>query len=213
MLSAELVHELRQPLFAAKALAQLLARSAGDSEQAPMLDQMVEQLKQAEQILDRYALGGRRPGGEPRPMALASTVEAGVALLRARAKQVGKELVVAVTAPEEVVHGDPVSVQQITANLVANALDAARERVDVQVDGARLVVVDDGPGIPEPLRERIFEPFFSTKPPGEGTGLGLAIIRRLVLRAGGAMTCETSAGGTTFTVDFPRNAREAARAG
>lgn len=75
------------------------------------------------------------------------------------------------------------------------------------VPGAPLVAIsvrDDGPGMGEPLLDRIFEPYFTTKPPGQGTGLGLSIVQRLVLHAHGAVHVYTHPGeGTTFTVYLP----------
>jgi signal transduction histidine kinase len=64
-----------------------------------------------------------------------------------------------------------------------------------------VVVVDTGPGIPASLVRRIFEPFFSTKPPGEGTGLGLPICRDILKSFGGEITVESAPGaGATFIV-------------
>jgi len=65
-------------------------------------------------------------------------------------------------------------------------------------------VHDNGPGIPEDLQDRIFEPYFTTKPPGQGTGLGLSIVRRLVLQARGAVHIYSHLGeGTVFTIYIP----------
>jgi signal transduction histidine kinase len=71
-------------------------------------------------------------------------------------------------------------------------------------DGALLIVADEGGGVPEEDRERIFDPFFSTKPPGEGTGLGLAIVARAVHDAGGAVWVDRAReGGAVFKALFP----------
>ena len=65
-------------------------------------------------------------------------------------------------------------------------------------------VQDNGPGIPEHVREKIFEPYFTTKPPGQGTGLGLSIVQRLTLQAKGAIHLYSMPGeGTVFSVYFP----------
>lgn len=202
LLSSELVHEVRQPLFAVKAMAQILRRRLAAGGDRDQLDAMLEQLVHAEAVLDRYAATGRRPQPRLRPMSLVGPVEAGVALLRHRARAVDKALDVEVGEGHRAVDGDPVSVQQITTNLVANALDAARQRVRVRVWGSQLEVQDDGPGIPPEVLGRIYEPFFSTKPPGHGTGLGLAITHHLVSRSGGELDCDSGAGGTVFTVRF-----------
>ena len=98
---------------------------------------------------------------------------------------------------------DGVSLRRVVDNLVVNAVAAAREtngevRIGLEeVPGAvpseyRLIVEDDGPGIPEELRPRVFEPFFTTR--SEGTGLGLAIARRLVADVGGRIALESEVG-------------------
>jgi len=102
------------------------------------------------------------------------------------------------------------AVNDILSNLVVNAIDAARRgghvRVEVfQKDGMGLLIVeDDGPGIPAELREKIMQPFFTTKT--QGTGLGLAIVARRAAEAGGNLTCVSPANGesgTRFEVRLP----------
>ncbi|NRC53510.1 ATP-binding protein [Neoaquamicrobium sediminum] len=97
-------------------------------------------------------------------------------------------------------------------NLVVNALDAVKERPEGEVelwsehDGqrVRLFVRDNGAGIPDHLRERIAEPFFTTKLTGEGLGLGLSISRAILDEFGGGMNFETrEEGGCTFRIDLP----------
>ncbi|MEQ9398674.1 MAG: PAS domain-containing sensor histidine kinase [Longimicrobiales bacterium] len=104
-------------------------------------------------------------------------------------------------------------VEQILANLLSNATHAvagvSNGRVRVRLsarDGVATVRVhDDGPGVPAELRERIFEPFVTTKPEGEGTGLGLAISRRLAAGMGGRLYLDTDAGepGACFVLELP----------
>jgi signal transduction histidine kinase len=95
---------------------------------------------------------------------------------------------------------------QIWANLIDNALDAIPEAGRVELlasrEGGRVVVrvVDNGPGIPDDVRQRIFDPFFTTKPMGQGTGLGLDIVRRLVRHNDGEISVESQPGKTEFRV-------------
>jgi two-component system cell cycle sensor histidine kinase/response regulator CckA len=71
-------------------------------------------------------------------------------------------------------------------------------------DYAELSVIDDGPGMPEAVRQRVFEPFFSTKGPGQGSGLGLAVVHGIVTRWGGWVGCESAPGqGAAFTLLLP----------
>ena len=126
---------------------------------------------------------------------------------KARARSVTLALQVAADVPP--VEGFGGELNQVWSNLVDNAIDAVSEggRVDVHAvrrDGAVVVsVVDDGPGVPEALKERIFEPFFTTKAQGQGTGLGLDIARRLVRQHDGQIELTSRPGRTEFRVILP----------
>jgi len=111
---------------------------------------------------------------------------------------------------------DPFRLPQALRNLVQNAAEATHGtgRVEVAVrstdpDSVEFVVTDDGPGLPESVRTRLFEPFVTTKP--GGTGLGLAIARRLVEAHGGRLSFESRpGGGTVARVRLPRSGPPAA---
>ncbi|WP_273446576.1 ATP-binding protein [Neolewinella agarilytica] len=100
---------------------------------------------------------------------------------------------------------------QVWTNLISNALDALPDdgtgkltiRSYQRRDNLCIDFEDNGPGIPEDIRNRIFEPFFTTKGIGEGTGMGLDIVRRVLLRHGGTVALESSPGKTCFRVCFP----------
>jgi len=99
---------------------------------------------------------------------------------------------------------------QVFMNLLMNSCDALGDKGHIRVctragDGrVRLEFEDDGPGIPEALRDRVFEPFFTTKPVGQGTGLGLSLSHGIVERHGGRIWCESGPGaGTRFVIELP----------
>ena len=139
-----------------------------------------------------------------------------VAVLRSKAR--GKSAAVVVDVEHDLprVQGFVGELNQIWANLIDNALDAipVSGRVDVRAnrENQRVVVriVDDGPGIPDEIRERIFEPFFTTKSVGQGTGLGLDIVRRLVHHNSGDIFVESRPGRTEFRVVLPPAEADAA---
>jgi PAS domain S-box-containing protein len=112
------------------------------------------------------------------------------------------------------VTGDPAQIEQVLRNLVINAahaMEKSPERVlelavGVAEDGARVEVLvrDTGCGIPEEDLERIFQPFYTTKPEGQGTGLGLPIVSTIINRHAGHIAIDSTVGvGTAFTVAFP----------
>jgi two-component system cell cycle sensor histidine kinase/response regulator CckA len=129
---------------------------------------------------------------------------------------------------------DQGQVEQVVINLVVNARDAMPEGGTLTIrtanltaaapmpavgemlpagDYARIDIVDTGSGIPPEIIDRIFEPFFSTKPVGAGTGLGLATVYGIVKQSGGHVAIESKLGaGTTFSIFLPRYAESAGAA-
>lgn len=108
------------------------------------------------------------------------------------------------------IHAYGGQLNQVWTNLIDNAIDAVGDRgavvirADADGDGVRVQVEDDGPGIPEGLRGRVFDPFVTTKPPGHGTGLGLSISHQIVTEVhGGRMSVESEPGRTVFDVRLP----------
>ncbi len=129
------------------------------------------------------------------------------------------------------IEGDPGEVVQLLVNLLLNARDVLPDGGEVVIEAANVVidetytrlhaearpgefvclaVSDDGPGMPPEVRARIFEPFYTTKPPGRGTGLGLAVAYWAVRSHGGWIGCYSEPGrGTRFAVHLPRAQRAA----
>ncbi len=142
----------------------------------------------------------------------ADTVEVGqglkdtVTVLAAKARGKGASVKVDVADDLPLVRASGSELNQVWMNLIDNALDAIPESGGVEVtarlEAGQVVVrvVDDGPGIPEDAADHIFDPFFSTKGPGQGTGLGLDIARRIVVQNRGGIDFESRPGRTEFRV-------------
>jgi signal transduction histidine kinase len=114
--------------------------------------------------------------------------------------------------PKATVHGSELN--QVWTNLLDNAIDALGDSGTITVrtrhdgDCAEITVADDGPGIPDDVRDRLFDPFFTTKDVGSGTGLGLATARRIVVdRHDGSLTLASQPGATAFKVRLPLHRR------
>jgi signal transduction histidine kinase len=113
-------------------------------------------------------------------------------------------------APARVVEGRPGDMNHVYLNLLDNALRAVVPqgsiRVEASIEGTDYVVrvSDSGPGIDDETAERVFEPFYTTRPAGEGTGLGLAIASQVLKQCGGRIALGRSTlGGAEFTVYIP----------
>jgi C4-dicarboxylate-specific signal transduction histidine kinase len=106
------------------------------------------------------------------------------------------------------VHAVGSELNQVWMNLIDNALDAVSQAGEIDITVARELdrmvvrVVDNGSGIPEDVMDHIFDPFYTTKPPGEGTGLGLEIARQIVRRYQGDIFAVSRPGRTEFTVSL-----------
>jgi len=191
-----LLHELRQPLMGADAAATLLERLAGaELGRREEWHILRAQLARIADIVNGYEELLQPDRVAPSAFAVAPVVARAVELLAHRVRPLrdgfrfdGGWVGAGWGRPAALVHA--------ATNLVANAVDAveAREgasRVEVRVllgragAGVEVRVSDDGEGIPVDLRARVFEPRFTTKPPGKGTGLGLHIARRLMAHTGG----------------------------
>ena len=111
--------------------------------------------------------------------------------------------------PEIEVRGSELN--QVWTNLIDNAIDAMESRgtltlraaADPDGDGVRISICDSGPGIPDDVRQRLFEPFYTTKPPGKGTGLGLHITHNVIGSHGGRIEVDSEPGRTCFEITLP----------
>ncbi len=145
----------------------------------------------------------------PMPVDVGRGLSDTVIMLQNKAKSRSASVTLTVAPDLPAIQGYGGELNQVWLNLVDNALDAvpAGGHVELAVtrEGDALVVsvVDNGPGIPDHVRERIFDPFFTTKPFGQGTGLGLDIARRLVRRHDGVIDVDSRPGRTTFRVTLP----------
>jgi two-component system, NtrC family, sensor kinase len=107
------------------------------------------------------------------------------------------------------IRADVIQLEMALLNLVTNALDAmpGGGRLTIAAtthgDGIRVEVGDSGPGIPVEIVERLFEPWVTSKPPGQGTGLGLAIVREVVRAHGGSVSARSGPAGAVFVIDLP----------
>lgn len=211
-LVAEIAHEVRNPLVSVKTFVQLLPERRGDEAfVSHFLDVADEEVRRMERLLDLLVEQGRPPADGDGPAAAGPAVEAVAGLLRQRARKRGisVECEVAPELPELAVSED--RLRQVLLNLGLNAVDASPEDGTVRIaaslaedgGGVGISLRDAGPGIPEALRERVFEPYFTTRSDRPG-GLGLAIARRIVEEAGGEIAvADAEAGGAEFRLRLP----------
>jgi two-component system C4-dicarboxylate transport sensor histidine kinase DctB len=212
-MSAAVSHELNQPLAAMKtylAGARLLLtrrRSEEALTSFQRIDDLIDRMGGITRQLKSYA---RKGDVDVEPVDLRDSVRAALAMM---APQLGRMAVrIQTTLPSEpaVVMADPLRIEQIIVNLLRNALDAVRGRDDRRInillvagETILLSIEDNGPGLADP--EKLFEPFYTTKKPGEGLGLGLAISAGFAAELGGRLVARNAPdGGAVFELLLPR---------
>lgn len=230
-LSAGLAHEIGNPLAAVLAMLDLVDDpDVPEDERRDFVRRMKKETERIHGIL-RDLLDFSRPEAplsEDGPKASdVRSVLADVAALAAPQKEF-RDVSLETDVPDELpfVAMPGPRLTQVLLNLVLNAGQAVsaktggprtvvvRARSEASARAVRIDVEDTGPGVPEGMRDTVFEPFVTTKDVGEGTGLGLAVCRGLVESAGGTITLDTSyTAGARFTVTLPEGKPEDALSG
>ncbi|MBI3723176.1 HAMP domain-containing histidine kinase [bacterium] len=229
-LAAMVAHEINNPLASiagyAEEVRERLAEIEGTPGDLPEGLRVIEdQAFRCKEILKRLLGLARSDKFKVEPVDLGALARDTVHLCEPSARRKG--IVLEVRARDGLVaRSDLSSIQQVILNLVENALDAAgaaREsrgkgghvvvsvaaRSEGGLEGGREFVIrvaDDGFGVAEAIRDRVFDPYYTTKPVGRGTGLGLAICQSIVERLGGRIEIESVEGqGATFIVVLPHD--------
>lgn len=212
-MAAAVAHDINNVVTSIEAIARLLEDELpGVSAATADLDEIRQQCRRATSLTRQLLTFSRSQVLELSLVDVARTVGAMENVFRSVLGEAIR-LDLDVEKPAGCIRIDPNELEQVLMNLLINARDAteAGGRVRVRVDreppgpGAdaqsafvRLEVEDDGRGIPPEIRERIFQPFFTTKGPGQGTGLGLATVDRIVTRSGGRIEVESEEGRGTL---------------
>jgi two-component system C4-dicarboxylate transport sensor histidine kinase DctB len=211
-MSAAVSHELNQPLAAMKtylAGARLLLQRKRPEEALASfqrIDDLIERMGAITRQLKSYA---RKGGDAFEPLDLRTAVSAALAMMEPQLKS--RKVKISRSLPRAPVRvtGDRIRIEQVVINLFRNALDATKEVAEPEIvvtlsagSQAVLTVRDNGHGIRD--LENLFEPFYTTKAPGDGVGLGLAISSGIVNDHGGRLTARNAqGGGAVFEMALP----------
>ncbi len=210
-----IAHEIKNPLTPIQLSAQRLRRRLSTNrspEEKQLLEEatatIVQEVEGLKQLVDEFSRFARMPALQPRATDLGRLLEGVVVLYRE--SHPGLSIKASFSPDLPPLDVDPDQIKRAVLNLVDNAVEAVGGAGVVTVDTiwlpesrrARIVVADDGPGIPGEDKERLFLPYFSTK--AGGTGLGLPIVHQIITDHGGTIWVEDAAPlGTRFVIELP----------
>lgn len=211
-MSAAVSHELNQPLAAMKTYLAgarlLLQRNRPDEALSAFqrIDDLIGRMGAITRQLKSYA---RKGGDTFEPVDLGDALASSLSMMEPQLKQRNVRISRALPSQPVRVMGDRVRIEQVLVNLLRNALDATHGEAEPEIDiilaageTASLSVRDNGPGIDD--LDALFEPFYTTKKPGEGVGLGLAISSGIVNDMGGRLIARhAEGGGAVFEMQLP----------
>ncbi|MEM8787546.1 MAG: ATP-binding protein [Pseudomonadota bacterium] len=212
-MSAAVSHELNQPLAAMRTYLAgarlLLQRSRTDEALSSFhrIDDLIERMGTITRQMKSYA---RKGGNDLREVDLRDAVDGSLSMMAPQLGQTRVEVRKSLPREPVIVRADPIRLDQIIVNLLRNALDAVKDAdnpvVDILVVQGQQVLLrvrDNGHGIEDP--DALFEPFYTTKKPGEGVGLGLAISAGIAKELGGRLLAKNAEpAGAIFELQLPR---------
>ena len=215
-MAATIAHEVKNPLASIEVMAGLVRRQVAERDDLRgMLSDIISEAKMANAIVVEVLEFVRPIRLQMDRTSLLKVVEDAIPLAERKIARGETRIAVAVPEGLPAIQGDHHQLCQVVTNLLINALEALGGQGTVRISAkmkaaemeeqppeVELVIEDDGPGIPGEITDRVFNPFFTTKP--QGSGLGLAIVRKIVDGHDGRIDVTTGAGrGTAFKVTLP----------
>ena len=214
-LLASMAHELNNPLSVVNGHTFLLRRAAKDGPLADRAQKIGEAAERCTRIVNNFLALARRRPPERQQVKLDQVIQEAVELLAYELRVENVEVALNLVPDLPSLWADPHQLHQVVVNLMTNAHHAMRQtppprritlttRFDPAEWRVSLAVADTGPGISPEIRSRIFQAFFTTKPPGQGTGLGLSLCQGIVENHGGTITVQSEPGhGAVFRIELP----------
>ena len=207
--SAGLAHEIRNPLTTIKGFMQLITPEQWPESFRPYQQLILDEIQSIDQVLSKFVLLTSPSAPQFQQLSLRETIQATTQMIHSFRLWQDVTLILDLTSPSVHVMGDHEQLLQALLSLLKNAIEASPKggkviiRLTHYESYARISVIDDGPGIPENMRLRVMEPFFTTHV--DGTGLGLTIAQQIILAHNGKLhfSESTPSSGTEAMIDLP----------
>jgi PAS domain S-box-containing protein len=208
-MAAVVAHELKNPLAGLRGALEILGRRmTGEPADRQIISEMVARIDALNQMVQDLLVFARPTPPRFATVSAGQIVRATRELLSTDPDMRGVSVELTGIERDTIIHADPELMKAVLLNLIINAAQAMGHagRIVVSIaetdERCQITVADQGPGIPEDIREKVFDPFFTTK--HRGTGLGLAVARRTVDLHGGKIRFECPpGGGTVMIVSLP----------
>lgn len=211
-MAAGVAHEIGNPLASISSLTQLLQRRAHDPFSQEQLKKVRQQINRINTIVRDLVDFSRPSNQDPTETNVNELITSAVGLLKHDARCRDINFNIQIDPQITKVYIVPDQLHQVIVNLLLNAADALEDTENPIIyistksfkGRIRIKICDNGPGIPEEIRDRIFEPFFTTKETGSGTGLGLSVSHGIIQSMNGTIVLGTKEGrGSCFRISLP----------
>jgi signal transduction histidine kinase len=220
-MASGLAHEISQPLNVIRLASQnaklLIEKNTDPKVVAAKLDRIDSQAQRAGEIIQRMRIYGQRTSAPTDVVRIDRQIEAVSSLLAEMAQRADVTLEVGPLTPVATAKIGAAALEQVLIAVIRNAIEAAAEeptgrdttptvRIGLSVPEAgwaHITVADNGPGIPENIKQRIWEPFFTTRRSRKNTGLGLSVVHGWLIEAGGSARIHDANPGTVIEISLP----------
>ena len=211
-ITAGISHELNTPLASILGFAELLKNELSkDKRLSEDLDKIIQNAIFSREVVKKLMFFACEMPQEMQQVNIVPSIKNAVALLDASFKKAEVKYIVKIEEEKLILRADIIQLTQIIFNLIINAIYFSPKNGLITIKAFQseneiiFKISDEGAGIPEEALEKIFQPFFTTKPTGDGSGLGLSVVHGIVSSHGGSIIAENNPKkGATFTVRLPK---------
>jgi signal transduction histidine kinase len=212
-LTAGIAHELNTPLANILGFAELLKpKTEGDNEASSDVDKIISSAIYSREVVKKLMFFACEMPQEMKKVNIVPSITSAIDLLDATFRKNGVKYIVKIEEEQLWLRADTIQLTQIIFNLVINAIYFSPKNALVTIeafqenDSIVLQIMDEGSGLTDLALEKVFQPFFTTKPVGEGSGLGLSVVHGIVASHKGSITAVNNPDrGATFTVTLPKS--------